>query len=73
MRYIVHSPCAFHNWNAKLFGRLTMVALVALLLPTAADAQTPAKPVVGIAAVDDDSCWGRRGRRASQHARHGVG
>ena len=47
MRYNVHSPCAFHNRIAKSLGVLVGAALVAtLMLPTAAQAQTPDAPMV---------------------------
>ena len=46
MRYNVHSPCAFHSRIAKTLGVLVGAALVALMLPTAAQAQTPAAPMV---------------------------
>ena len=46
MRYNVHSPCAFHSRIAKSLGVLVGAALVALMLPTAAQAQTPAAPMV---------------------------
>ena len=47
MRYNVYSPCAFHSRIAKSLGVLVGAALVAtLLLPTAAQAQTPAAPMV---------------------------
>ena len=47
MRYNVHSPCAFHSRITKYLGVLVGAALVAtLMLPTAAQAQTPAPPTV---------------------------
>ena len=47
MRYNVYSPCAFHSRIAKSLGVLVGAALVAtLLLPTAAQAQTPEAPTV---------------------------
>ena len=47
MRYNVYSPCAFRSRIAKSLGVLVGAALVAtLMLPTAAQAQTPAAPMV---------------------------
>ena len=47
MRYNVYSPCAFHSRIAKSLGVLVGAALVAtLMLPTAAQAQTPDAPDV---------------------------
>ena len=47
MRYNVHPPRAFRNRVAKSIGVLVGAALVAtLLLPTAAQAQTPSAPMV---------------------------
>ena len=47
MRYNVHSPCAFHSRITKSLGVLVGAALVATLgLPSAAQAQTPAAPMV---------------------------
>ena len=63
MRYNVHSPCAFHNRIAKTLGVLVGAALVAtLLLPTAAQAQTPSAPTVtGSSGADSmvTAMWGQ--------------
>ena len=66
MRYNVHSPCAFRNRITKSLGVLVGAALVAFMLPTAAQAQTPAAPTVtgtGDGKVGSDgtitASWGR--------------
>ena len=47
MRYNVHQPRAFRNRIARYLGVLVAAALIATLgLPSAAQAQTPAAPVV---------------------------
>ena len=47
MHYSSHPPCTFHNRIARYLGVLVAAALVAALgLPSAAQAQTPAAPMV---------------------------
>ena len=64
MRYISHPPRAFRNRIARWLGVLVGAALVAtLLLPTAAQAQTPAAPMVSAAMSGTDDAtltatWG---------------
>ena len=64
MRYNVHSPCAFHSRIAKSLGVLVGAALVAtLILPTAAQAQAPAAPMVSGSSGAEaaiTATWGQR-------------